>query len=280
MTLMLGTGCTEEPEISGLNSLYMGHSYFKRQADAMDEYAEIAGIKGHESETLFLPGYTGSAWAIWEDTASKELIQEHLALGDTEMFGMTLFVEADAKEGDGAHIDTQIQGLKHWIEFARAQNQETIFFVALPWLGGPLTYVGETGDPQTSGYLEYEVAIDTSESTVKTVIMDALRNEFSDSEIFMLAYGHGASELRTLYNQGNLPDVDTLVSDEERLGIHSDTHGHAEQMLTDLNTLVWLQSIYGVNALDFGKEYGYETDIKAIAYEVAMGQDSAYTRQF
>jgi len=278
--LILGMGCTDEPEIEGLNSLYMGHSYFKRQAEAMDEYAEIAGIIGHESKTLFRGGYNGSAWAIWDDAPSQESIQDHLAVGDTEMFGMTLFVEPEAEEGDGAHIETQVQGIKNWIEFAQAQNQETIFFVALPWLRGPLTYVGETGDPQTSGYEEYELAIETSESTVKTAIMDEIRTEFPDSEIFMLAYGHGASTLRTLYNQGNLPDVDTLVSDNELLGIHSDTHGHAEQMLTDLNTLVWLQSIYGVNVLDFNKEYPYETDINALAYDVADGQDDAYTRQF
>ena len=40
----------------GLNSLYMGHSYFRRQADAMDEYAQIAGIEGHETTSLFWGG--------------------------------------------------------------------------------------------------------------------------------------------------------------------------------------------------------------------------------
>ena len=111
-------------------------------------------------------------------------------------------------------------------------------------------------------------------------IVDELRDEYQDSEIFLLAYGQGALELRTLYNQGNLPDVDTLVSDDTLLGIHSDTHGHAEQMLTDLNTLVWLQSIYDYNVLDFDREYAYETDIKAIAHDVAARQEAAYTRQF
>jgi hypothetical protein len=87
-------------------------------------------------------------------------------------------------------------------------------------------------------------------------------------------------ELRTLYNTGDLPDVDTLVSHDGLLGIHSDEHGHAEQLLTDLNTLVWLQSIYNYNVLELNKDYTYTTDIKQIAHDVANRQNPAYMRQF
>ena len=40
------------------------------------------------------------------------------------------------------------------------------------------------------------------------------------------------------------------------------------------------ESIYDVNVLNFDKDYTYETDIKAIAHEVAERQEAAYTRQF
>ena len=43
------TGTTAQ----GLKSLYMGHSYFRRQAEAMQEYADVAGIEGHESTSIF-----------------------------------------------------------------------------------------------------------------------------------------------------------------------------------------------------------------------------------
>ena len=268
-------------EIRGLKSLYMGHSYFRRQAENMNEYAEAAGIEGHDSVTIFHGGYKGSAAAIWEDVVpgSKETVEGHLNAGDIEMLGMTIFIDLEAPEGDVRHLDSQIQGLKNWIEYARSKNLDTIFFVGLPWLGRPLNYVGDTGDPQTSGYEEYRAAILQSEEFIKPLI-DDLRATFPDSEIFLLAYGQGSVELRTLYNAGNLPDVDTLVSDGDLVGIHSDTHGHATQILTDLNSLIWLQSIYGVNVLEFEKEYPYLTDIKQIAYDVATRQDSAYTRQF
>ena len=268
-----------ETRIQGLNSLYMGHSYFRRQADAMAEYAELAGIEGHASTSFFRGGYNGSAFAIWDNLESKETIMGHLDAGDIEIFGMTIFIDMEASVDEGAHPDNQILGLKNWIEYARSKNPDTIFFVGLPWLGRPLDYVGETGDPQTSGYQEYGEAIVQSEAGVK-LIVDELRATFPDSEIFLLAYGQGSLELRTLYNAGNLPDVDTLVSTDDLLGIHSDTHGHAEQMLTDLNTLVWLQSIYGYDVSHFSKVYSYATDIKQIAHDVATRQDPAYTRQF
>ena len=273
---------TTDTSVQGLNSLYMGHSYFRKQADAMEEYAEIAGISGHQTTSTFYGGANGSAAAIWENVSafnSRELIQDDLDEGDIEMFGMTIFVDFEAPESDVTHVDNQIQGLKNWIEYATSKNPDTIFFVALPWLRGPLDYVGETGDPQTSGHEAYREATLESEAGI-TVLIDELRDTFVDSEIFLLAYGQGSVELRTLYNTGNLPDVDTLVSNNGLLGIHSDTHGHAEQLLTDLNSLVWLQSIYNYDVLDFEKDYTYTTDIKQIAHDVANRQDPAYTRQF
>lgn len=266
----------------GLNSLYMGHSYFRRQADAMDEYAEIAGIEGHETTSLFWGGVNGSAAAIWDNISapnSRQTIQDHLDEGDIEMFGMTIFIDPAAAEDDVRHVDNQTQGLKNWIEYASAKNPDTIFFVALPWLGRPLDYVGDTGDPQTSGHEAYRERILESE-TGMTVLIDELRDTFPNSEIFLLAYGQGSAELRTLYNNGNLPDVDTLVSNNGQLGIHKDSHGHAEQLLTDLNTLIWLESIYGYNVLEFEKDYTYTTDIRQIAHDVVSRQDPDYTRRF
>ena len=279
LTLSLTTGCAAEVDVLGLNSLYMGHSYFRRQAEAMDDVVLAAGITGHTSETFFRGGYNGSAFAIWEDPESRDEIASHLDTGEVEMFGMTLFADGEADPSEGSHPDNQVQGLENWMAYALEQNPETRFFVGLPWLGGPLEYVGETGDPQTSGYEEYGEAILNSEVAVQGMITE-LRGAFPDAEIFLLAYGQGSLELRTLYNQGNLPDVDTLVSGDGVLGIHSDTHGHAEQMLTDLNTLVWLASIYGVEVWDLDKDYTYETDIKALAQDVSDRQDPAYTRQF
>lgn len=269
----------DPPTIQGLKSLYMGHSYFRRQAEAMNEYAEIAGIADHESQSFFRGGYYGSAFAIWDDQDSQATIKGYLDEGDIEMFGMTIFADLEASEEEGEHPENQIQGVKNWIEYAISKNSDTIFFIGLPWLGGPLDYIGETGDPHTSGYMEYSEVILGSEAGMKLFI-DELRETFPDSEIFLVAYGQGSLELRTLYNMGNLPDVDTLVSNNGLLGIHSDTHGHAEQMLTDLNTLVWLQSIYNYDVLEFTKEYPYMTDIKSIAHDVATRQDPAYTRQF
>ena len=182
---------SDEPIIEGLNSLYMGHSYFRRQAEAMPDFAELAGIDGHSSTTFFRGGYNGSAFAIWNDPESRATIEGYLDAGNVEMLGMTIFVDLEADESDGAHPDNQTQGLKNWIEYATAQNPDTIFFVALPWLGRPLDYVGDTGDPQTSGYEAYGEAILESEGGIRPLI-DDLRNTFPDSEVFLLAYAQGS----------------------------------------------------------------------------------------
>ena len=73
-TLIFSMGCADTAEIQGLNSLYMGHSYFRRQAEAMNDYAQNAGIAEHASTTLF-GGYNGSAYAIWEDPETQREIR-------------------------------------------------------------------------------------------------------------------------------------------------------------------------------------------------------------
>ena len=105
---------------------------------------------------------------------------------------MTIFIEADVSDSEGSHPDNQIQGLKNWISYAAENNPETTFFVGLPWLGRPLEYVGETEDPQTSGYEEYETAILESEAAVQDVTSSAVRS----TRIFLLAYGQGSLERR------------------------------------------------------------------------------------
>ena len=249
--------------IQGLKSLYMGHSYFRRQAEAMQEYADLAGIDGHESTVQFYGGYRGSAAAIWNNESapdSRDKIMSYLDAGDIQMFGMTIFVEDDVPEGDVTHIDSQTQGLKNWIEYAISKNPDTIFFVALPWLGGPLTYTGETDDPQTSGRRISDKILESE--AVMTVLIDELRAAFPN-EIFCSNTVRGPPAPYVV-QPGELPDVDTLVSHDGLLGIHSDTHGHAEQLLTDLNSLIWLINLQ-LRHLQFSKVYQYETDIRQIA---------------
>ena len=130
------TGTTAQ----GLKSLYMGHSYFRRQPEAMQEYADVAGIEGHESTSIFYGGYKGSAAAIWANESasnSQDTIKGHLDAGDIEMFGMTIFVDLKLPRETSDMLIAKFRGLKNWIEYARSKNPSTIFFVAQPWLGRP-----------------------------------------------------------------------------------------------------------------------------------------------
>ena len=94
----------------------------------MQEYAELAGIEGHDSTTIFYGGFKGSAAAIWNNESapdSQAIVKGHLDGGDIEMLGMTIFVDEEAPEGDVRRIDSQIQGLKNWVEYARSKNPDT-----------------------------------------------------------------------------------------------------------------------------------------------------------
>ena len=72
LILALVAGCSSDVDVEGSNSLYMGHSYFRRQAEAMDTFAAAAGVEGHTSETFFRGGYNGSAFAIWDDPVANK----------------------------------------------------------------------------------------------------------------------------------------------------------------------------------------------------------------
>ena len=55
---------------------------------------------------------------------------------------MTIFVDEEAPEGDVRRIDSQIQGLKNWIEYARSKNQIPSSLWRCRGWGDPWTMLG------------------------------------------------------------------------------------------------------------------------------------------
>ncbi len=81
--------------------------------------------------------------------------------------------------------------------------------------------------------------------------------------------------MRLLFADGNLPDVQTLVSSSGN-GIYRDSFGHADEILESLGELVWLQAIYGVALQSYAYDSGYATDLKNIAHTIMSNHDPAY----
>ncbi len=238
----------------GFNSLFMGHSFFRPFADEMPFHTAQAGIAGHSQSVIFSGGASGAPQALWENAGKRAQIQAILDGGDIELFGMTYH---------GAYPTSE--GYENWIEYALAQNQDTRFFLALPWGTNPGDTSAET----------YASDWHTGHSTDWHDLIDTLRTLYPGVDIFCIPYGQSALELRLLFSSDNLPDVDSLVNGSGE-AIYSDNFGHADDILKDLGRLVWLNAIYGVNLTTYAYDPGYITDLKGIAQSIMDDHDAAY----
>ena len=242
------------PSTTGFESLFIGHSFFVPVVRELPFHASTAGFGDHSQSTVFSGGPTGAPKALWDNPTKRAQIQAVLDSGDVEMVGMTY------------HPDhPTLEGYRHWIDDALSHNGSTRFFVGFPWLP----------DPRLFDARSYRSTwADAYDSTAKTII-DDLRTEYPGVEIFAVPYGQAAAELIELFEDGNLPDVDSLVS-RDGAGIFRDGGGHADEILRDLASLVFLRAIYGVELAEYDYDPGYLIDLKAIGDSIMSAHDPRY----
>jgi len=241
--------------ITGFDSLFIGHSFFRPFADGMTFHAANAGFTDHTQDTVFAGGANGAPEALWNNASKRAQIQAALDSGDVDLFGMT------------AHTDyPTLTGYHLWFDYALEQNPDTRFFLALPWLPYPATYTA--GDYSSAWHT-------THETTWHVGLLDALRAEYPGVDIYGIPYGQAAVELYDLYDAGQLPDVETLTSSSDD-SIFNDSLGHADDILVELGRLVWLRAIYGVDLETYDYDPGYTVDLLAIADAIMDEHDPAY----
>jgi len=241
--------------ITGFDSLFIGHSFFRPFAEGMPAHAANTGFTDHAQEVVFAGGANGAPEALWNNATKRAAIQGVLDSGDVDLFGMT------------AHTDyPTLTGYHLWFDYALEQNPDTRFFLGLPWLPYPATY--------TAG--EYSSAWHTTHETAWHVgLIDALRADYPGVDIYGIPYGQAAVELYDLYDAGQLPDVDTLTGSADE-AIFTDSLGHPGDILRDLGRLVWLRAIYGVDLSSYDYDPGYTVDLLAIADSIMDEHDPAY----
>jgi hypothetical protein len=246
------------PNYQGYNALFIGHSFFKPVANGIPDHAERLGIDNHTQRVVFSGGGTGSPQGLWLQPDKKATIQAILDAGDIDLFGMTI-------HGDYLSLE----GYINWVDYALAQNPKTKFFIALPW----------ATRPATMSFDAYEALNNEQHVLFHSEFIDALRAAYPDNIFYGIPYGDAAVELYRLYEQGNLPEVDTLISRGDALGIYKDQLGHPEALLVALSELVWIQSIFNVDLSTYDYDPGYTTDLMTIASDIAARHDSAYDDQ-
>ena len=238
----------------GFDSLFIGHSFFRPMAEEMAVLAPLAGFDAHTQEVVFSGGATGSPEGLWLQDTKRATIQAELDEGDIDLFGMTY------------HPDyPSLTGYVNWIDYALAANPDTIVFVAIPWITNPVNYTAAS----------YAAALDVGYPAVAYPLIDSLRDEYPDTTIFAIPYGLSAGELYTRYADGELDDLTELVGSNGS-GVFRDGFGHADHILEDLASLIWLQAIYGVDLAAFDAGYDWTVDLNTIASSILAEHDSAY----
>ncbi|MEM7014805.1 MAG: hypothetical protein AAF585_25375, partial [Verrucomicrobiota bacterium] len=74
-----------------------------------------------------------------------------------------------------------------------------------------------------------------------------LRVAYPNNHIYFINYGRIASEMKSQFNAGRLPDIDQLVG-RGRTSLYLDEKiGHAGPLMTELSALTWLAILYGAD---------------------------------
>lgn len=240
--------------VTGFDSLFVGHSFFAPFAEGMAVHGPGAGFADHTQSIVFSGGATGAPEALWNSPSKRAAIQAYLDDGDVELFGMTYHPSYPS-----------LTGYRNWIDYALAANPDTRIFVALPWLPDPAGY----------GAAAFASIWHAAHENLFHDLVDDLRAEYPGVDIFGIPYGQAAVELYSLYDAGQLPDVDTLVSSTGD-AVFRDSFGHADDILVELGRLVWLRAIYGVELSNYDYDPGYLTDLKAIADGIMDEHDADY----
>lgn len=248
---------TSEPG-SGYNTLYIGHSFGMPFAERLEDFADNSEIVEHSQSIVFRGGNTnGNPEGLWNDEEARAEIQAILDRGETDLLIM-ICCPNDPRN------PASYWGIPKWIDYALAQNPETKFGLALPWLDQPKQYSDAENFANTWNMLHERLWL--------TIIAN-LKTRYPGTEFLDIPHGAAAVELRNRFEAGTLSDVSALVGSKGS-AIFRDDQGHPDNILHDLGTLIWLGLIYDVDLSiyptgDPGSRISrYETDLREIAQSI------------
>ena len=258
---------TSPPKIEGRKMLLMGNSFFRPYAEKLDELALDEGIENHNSTTVFRGGEYGQPHRFWDDSTSEQhlTIKSVLDQGDIEIFGMTAGFDTTSQEDP-------FYGHRAWINYAVERNPGITVFIAIPQIDYPSNWEQMAANYGYNTVQDlYRVFVDT----VHNSIVEPLRLEFPNTKIFTIPTGWASVEL----TQMKLDDA--LLDDIELMGpkptsLFTDFKGHQGQIIIETGSLVWLNSIYGVDLSTNTYNTGFNTDLHAIAQGIVANHDPDY----
>ncbi|WP_435264049.1 hypothetical protein [Tenacibaculum sp. nBUS_03] len=252
-------------EKQGYNMLLIGNSFFKPYAEHLENLAIDTGFKNHNATVIKRGGDNGRPINFWNDSTSNEhqQIKSILDQGGIDFFGMT----------SGHDSENPTEGHRAWIEYALRNNPEITIFIAIPTVDYPSDWDQRV---QINGFNSieelYEYFIN---DVIHKTIIDPLRAEFPSTKIFSIPTGWATINLNQL-RQDNLLLDDIQFMGPKANSIFTDEKGHQGQVCIETGTLLWLNSIYGVDLETNNYETGFNTDLHEIAKKIMDNHNSDY----
>lgn len=273
MIVLILSSCAKDnnsaPEVSsGYNMLLIGNSFFKPYAKKMDELAMDAGFVEHTSTRITRGGDNGRPINFWNDSLTEAHLGIKAALdqGDIDIFGMTAGHDFD-------NPSDRIEGHRAWINYAIQSNPNITIFIAIPQIDFPADWeqrAQEYGFDSIQELYDYFV-----NDIVHNEMIDQLRVEFPNTNIFTIPSGWASINLDQMNIDNELLDQILRFGPQET-SLFVDNKGHQGDIIIEAGSLIWLNSIYGVDLRTNTYDTGFNTNLHEIAQQITDSHDSNY----
>ena len=227
--------------IKGYNGLFMGHSFFKPAAEHLLKVIPDTNVVNHTEYIVMSGGASGSPGVLWENKAKRDLGLKYLDTKKVEFFAMTYYSQENSS----------VVHYSKWFDYAISKNPKVTFMVALPWRGHLYKATKEELAKAESGYKKHY-----------DNLIVPLRKKYPNNKIIYCPYGLGVYELINRLNNDNLAGVKHILNPDRNKNakdqILKDPLGHGTDLVTVLNSLVWLQTIYKYDISTIKKQFRVE----------------------
>jgi hypothetical protein len=218
------------PAYSGL---YMGHSFFRPSAQALDRIVAGTPIVGHKQQQVFAGGINGSPLKMWTNPDTQARATKILDSGDIELLVMTYYGQETSL----------VEHYCRWFDYAISKRPDVAFMVALPWAKNlhlaDQARLNELKSSSTEGMV--------------TGLIEPLRKKYPNNKVLYCPYGLGTYELIDRFNDGKLPGVKHLLDPDRRRrranstkqeSLFADELSHPNDLIAKVGALLWLQTLY------------------------------------
>ncbi|PQJ15972.1 hypothetical protein [Aureicoccus marinus] len=253
-----------EESQEGYTMLLIGNSFFRPYAEKLDDLSILAGFEDHKSTRITRGGENGRPINFWNDSTSSEHLQIKAALdqGNIDVFGMTA----------GHDPEDRIEGHRAWIDYATKRNPNIIIFIAIPQIDFPAEWEQRA---QEYGFNSIQELNDYFVDIVHDEMVDSLRIEFPTTKIFTIPTGWSSINLDQMNENNELLDNISRFG-PQATSLFVDEKGHQGDIIRETGSLIWLNSIYGVDLSTFSYDTGFMTNLPEIAEEIMDSHDPNY----